>query len=166
MQVGSRFKRGEYNVYSRQKLGQRKVGPILLDPIAGEKARAQPLQILSKDIFNNEIAANQTKENKAQSQITPWNRDDRELEVARHMVDMPGKNKEELGEKSTAIMVQSLAEENTNGGAEDVIPQGIQFPEEDYNTLSTSEWIHQNIIKLNSEFGVNFKGCERERRNY
>uniref|UniRef100_A0A0V0I8I5 Putative ovule protein n=1 Tax=Solanum chacoense TaxID=4108 RepID=A0A0V0I8I5_SOLCH len=99
MQVGPRFKRGEYNVYSRQKLGQRKVGPILLDPITGEKARAQPLQISSEDIFNIEIAANQTKENKAQSQITPWNRDDGELEVARHMVDMPGKNKEELGRK-------------------------------------------------------------------
>ena len=33
------------------------------------------------------------------------NRDERELEVARHMVDMTVKNKEELGEKSTAIMV-------------------------------------------------------------
>ncbi|KAG5619008.1 hypothetical protein H5410_018832 [Solanum commersonii] len=164
MQVGPRFKKGEYNVCSRQKLGQRKVGPnlgpILLDLIAGEKTRAQPLQILSEDIFNIEIAANQTKENKAQSQITPWNRDDGELEVARHMVDTPGKNKEELGEKSTAIMVQSFAEENTNGGAEDVIPLGIQFPEEDYNTLNTSEWIQQNIIKLSLEFGVNFKGCE------
>ena len=72
------------------------LGP-LLDPIAGEKARAQPLQIPSEDIFNIEIAVNQPKENKAQSQITPWNRDDGELEVARHMVDMPGKNKEELG---------------------------------------------------------------------
>lgn len=72
----------------------------------------------------------------------------------RHMVDMPGKNKEELGERSTAIMVQPLAEENTNGGAEDVIPLGIQFPEEDYNTLSTSEWIQRNIIKLCSKFGV------------
>ncbi|WMV18959.1 hypothetical protein MTR67_012344 [Solanum verrucosum] len=157
MQVGPRFKRGEYSVYSRQKLGQRKVGPnlgpILLDPIAGEKARAQPLQILSKDIFNIEIGENQTKENKAQSQITPWNRDDGELEVVRHMVDMPGKNKEELGEKSTAIMVQSFAEENTNGGAKDVIPLGIQFPEEDYNSLNTLEWIQQNIIKLRLEFG-------------
>lgn len=78
----------------------------------------------------------------------------------RHMVDMPGKNKEELGERSTAIMVQPLAEENTNGKAEDVIPLGIQFPEEGSNTLSTSEWIQQNIIKLSSEFGVNLKGCD------
>ena len=53
-----------------------------------------------------------------------------------------------------------MAEENTNGGAEDVIPLGIQFPEEDYNTLSTSEWIQQNIIKLSSDFGVNLKGCD------
>ncbi|KAG5607522.1 hypothetical protein H5410_029014 [Solanum commersonii] len=141
-----------------------KFGPILLDPIAGEKARAQALQIPSEDIINIDISANQMKENKAQSQITPGNRDNGELEIVRHTVDMPGKNKEELGEKSTAIMVQPLAEENTNGGAEDVIPLGIQFPEEDSSTLSTSEWIQQNIIKLSSEFGVNLKGCEDRAR--
>ena len=56
-------------------------------------------------------------------------------------MDMIVKNKEELGEKSTGIMVQALAEENTIGGPEDVIPLGIRFPEEEYNTLSTLEWI-------------------------
>ncbi|WMV31299.1 hypothetical protein MTR67_024684 [Solanum verrucosum] len=149
---------------NRTKTRSKEIGPILLDPIAGEKARAQALQIPSEDIINIEISANQTKENKAQSQITSGNRDNGELEIVRHMVDMPGKNKEELGEKSTAIMVQPLAEENTNGGAEDGIPLGIQFPEEDNNTLSTSEWIQQNIIKLSSEFGVNLKGCEDRAR--
>lgn len=60
------------------------MGTILLDPIAGEKARAKALQIYSEDIFNVEIATNQRKDNKAQNQITPWNRDEGELEVARH----------------------------------------------------------------------------------
>ncbi|KAG5619929.1 hypothetical protein H5410_005147 [Solanum commersonii] len=124
--VGSSREGSLMQTKTRSKESGPKFGPILLDPIAGEKARAQPLQILSEDIFNIEITANQMKENKAQSQITPWNRDDGELEVARHMVDTPGKNKEELGEKSTTIMVQSFAEENTNGGAEDVIPLGCE----------------------------------------
>ncbi|KAH0746241.1 hypothetical protein KY285_007898 [Solanum tuberosum] len=68
-------------------------------------------------------------------------------------------DREELGEKSITVMFQPLEEENLDGGTKEAIPLGIQFPEED---MSTSDWIQQNITKLSSEFGVNFKGCEEK----
>ncbi|KAG5586345.1 hypothetical protein H5410_046779 [Solanum commersonii] len=49
-----------------------------------------------------------------------------ESKVVRHMIDMPRKDKKELGEKSTTITVQPLVESNINGGAEDVIPLGCE----------------------------------------
>ncbi|KAG5579480.1 hypothetical protein H5410_050107 [Solanum commersonii] len=68
-------------------------------------------------------------------------------------------DREELGEKRIAVMFQPLEEENLDGGTEEAIPLGIQFPEED---MSISDWIQQNITKLSSKFGVNFKGCEEK----
>ncbi|KAG5571544.1 hypothetical protein H5410_061310 [Solanum commersonii] len=56
-------------------------------------------------------------------------------------------------------MFQPLEEENLDGGTEEAIPLGIQFLGED---RSISDWIQQNITKLSSEFGVNFKGCEEK----
>uniref|UniRef100_M0ZV41 DUF4283 domain-containing protein n=1 Tax=Solanum tuberosum TaxID=4113 RepID=M0ZV41_SOLTU len=115
-------------------------------------------QVLT-DIINIEISANKAKENKFQRQITQWSRDRGELEVARQSVEMAVTDREELGEKSITVMFQPLEEENLDGDTEEAIPLGIQFPEED---MSTSDWIQQNITKLSSEFGVNFKGCEEK----
>ncbi|KAG5606295.1 hypothetical protein H5410_027787 [Solanum commersonii] len=120
MQVGPRFKRGEYNVYSRQKLGQRK--------------RIKRRKIKLKVRLHHGIGT-----------MGNWKLQD-------------------IWKTCLQKIRKNWARKNTNGGAEDVIQLGIQFPEEDYNTLSTSEWIQQNIIKLSSEFGVNFKGCEEREK--
>ncbi|WMV40484.1 hypothetical protein MTR67_033869 [Solanum verrucosum] len=149
----------------RKKLGQKEflgpktLGQKNLDPIVVENPRAQTSITYPVDIINIEISANKAKENKSQRQITQWNRDRGELEVARQSVKMAVTDREELGQKSITVMFQPLEKENLDGGTEEAIPLGIQFPEEDMSIL---DWIQQNITKLSSEFGVNFKGCEEK----
>uniref|UniRef100_M1CD35 Uncharacterized protein n=1 Tax=Solanum tuberosum TaxID=4113 RepID=M1CD35_SOLTU len=52
--------------------------------------------------------------------------------------------------------------EDCNIITEEVIPLGIQFPEENYTQTATPAWIQQHIMRLSKEFGVDFKGCEEK----
>lgn len=46
---------------------------------------------------------------------------------------------------------------------EEATPLNLQSLEEEKNPkFETSIWVHQNIIRLEKEFGIHFQGCERE----
>lgn len=57
--------------------------------------------------------------------------------------------------------------EKTTWAIEEVEPLNIRNQEVEKDPEFYSPiWIHQNIIKLNKEFSVDFKGCEKEAYSY
>lgn len=68
--------------------------------------------------------------------------------------------------ESEKALIQQEAPESIVTTLE-VVPLNMQFPMEiQEEPVSPISWIKQHIIKLSSEFGVDFRGCEEKAEDY
>ncbi|KAK6793287.1 hypothetical protein RDI58_006740 [Solanum bulbocastanum] len=80
-------------------------------------------------------------------------------------IEVEGSKQEGDGETSAIQLHDQLQVVNRRG--DEVVPLRIKFPEDEIeHEEDTAEWIQECIIKLSSEFWVDFKGCEEKAKEF
>ncbi|WMV48686.1 hypothetical protein MTR67_042071 [Solanum verrucosum] len=146
--------------HSRRK---NKLGPFL-DPLISENAQSYNDPVQSLDLVNVEVQAF-TKAGTLNK--TSQRRESIEGKEMLQISEVQGvtstiKDREVYCMAGEVEINEGFQGEDCNIITEEVIPLGIQFPEENFTQTATPAWIQQHIMRLSKEFGVDFKGCEEK----
>jgi len=133
----------------------------LNDPITAELEAISISPSASRCI---KINGTELEENAMEKEADTEDNVDREtVEVSDKCPDLPDSHLPLENYCFQELNSQRGEENNSLTTIEDVVPLNQRSPEEeDDSDFDVPIWIHQNIIKLAKDFGVNIKGCKEE----